>query len=171
MSQRENFILILPNWLSCEDDFGSISFILLVRFVHLISLWYEKIISYSLSAAKLSIFLYYNLNFPLHIYTMKYADLLSLCRTLNCYHLVSHVLLKSISLQSRVCLFGTFQLTWDDLFADDGARPCDTSCCDKGSGGKGTPTQKSSTTNGASGASSQKLWYFLYVVCGIVGLL
>ena len=60
------------------------------------------------------------------------------------------------------------------LFADDGARPCDTSCCgDKGGsgGGKGTKEAQGSTTNGASGASSQKLWYFLYVVCGIVGLL
>ena len=67
-------------------------------------------------------------------------------------------------------LFRTLRLTSHDLFADDGARPCDTSCCDKGSGGKGTP-KPASKTNGASGASSQKLWYFLYVVCGIVGLL
>ena len=111
MSQRENFILILPNWLSCEDDFGSISFILLVRFVHLISFWYE-IISYFLSAAKLSIFLYYNLNFPLHIYSMKYAESVPRFKLLSS----SFSCFTKIDLRPPVWrLFGTFGLTWDDF--------------------------------------------------------
>ena len=163
MSQREISYSYYPTWLSCEDDFGSISFILLVRFVHLISFWYE-IVSYFLSAATLSIFLY--CNFPLHIYTMKYAQSVPRFKLLSS----SFSYFAKIELPPVSRLFGTFRLTWDCLFADDGARPCDTSCCDKGSGGKGTP-KPASTTNGASGASSQKLWYFIYVVCGIVGLL